>query len=364
MHKLFTALFVLFSLVASQPLFAAARVAVAHFAPFAQTLEGTAADIAVNGEVALSDVQFKDFTPYIDFEEGTYTIDVLVAGTDTVAISGEFMLMDGNDYTLYAVGNGITQDLELWALLDNTPAPDSGNLNLRIVHAAPFAADLDDTQVSIRTDGGDLVAGLTGVPYGVDSGFFQVPAGNYNLKVSSNDGSVNYIDILPVDLPEGLDITVFAVGDGINQELAIVALPVSELPTGMPVDNRTNGMWTIGEASGFGMTLNPMPAQNRLVGMWYQPDEIGYPTYFHFDSGPAGFDGMMSTTNLYQCVGGSLDSSELVDCTIVGALDWNFIDCDDLMVNVRLGDDDVGTEYHGRNLTQAFECTDAETDSN
>ena len=360
MYKSITATFIILSLLVSQPLFAAARVAVAHFAPFSDTLEGTAVDIAVNGDVALTDVRFKDFTPYLEFAEGTYTIDILLAGTDTVAISGQFMLMDGNDYTLYAAGNGSTQDLELRALLDNTPTPDMGNLNIRIVHAAPFSNDLTATEVSIRTDGGDLVNGLTGVPYGVDSGFFQVPEDNYNLKVASNDGSINYIDILPVDLPAGADITVFAVGDTINQPLAVIAMPVGELPTTTPVDNRTNGMWTIIDASGFGMTLNPMPAQNRLVGMWYQPDETGYPTYFHFDSGPAAFEGMMVTTSLYQCQGGSLDGSELVECSIVGDLDWDFLDCDDLLVTVRLTGDDIGTEFEGRMLTAALPCTDPE----
>lgn len=375
MNKLATATIVTVLMLASQPLFAAARVAVAHFASFADSLEGTAVDIAVNGDVALEDVRFKDFTPYMEFAAGMYTIDILLAGTDTVAITDDFMLEDDNDYTLFAVGNGITQDLELWALLDNTDMPDMGNLNLRIVHAAPFAEDLAATEVSIRTDAGDVVNGLTGVPYGGESGFFQVPEGTYNLKIASNDGSVNYIDLLPADLPAGADVTVFAVGDGINQDLAVVALPVGELPTGTPVDNRANGMWTILNATGYGMTLLPMPNQNRLIGNWYQPDGNGDPTYFFFDScqkdaesevegecaTPGAFDGETATTALYQCLGGGMAMDDEVDCSIVGSIDWEILSCDDLIATVKTTGDDVGTAFDGRILTRSFPCTDPES---
>ncbi len=61
-------------------------------------------------------------------------------------------------------------------------------------------------------------------------------------------------------------MTVFAVGDGINQPLGIIAFPVGELPTRTPVDNRSNGMWQILEGSGTGFVFQPMPSQNRAVG--------------------------------------------------------------------------------------------------
>jgi len=153
MHKHTIKLAAAAMLLVSQPAWSQARVAVAHFAPFADTLEGTAVDIAVNGAVALEGVQFKQFTDYLDFDAGDYTIEIFPVGATEAAISGEFTLMDNTDYTLLAVGNGITQDLDLLALGDNTDDPMTGNLNIRVVHAAPFAADLAATEVSIRTAG-------------------------------------------------------------------------------------------------------------------------------------------------------------------------------------------------------------------
>ena len=358
-------------LLASQPVYAAARVAVAHFAPFAESLDGTAVNILVNGATALENVRFKDFTDYLEFDAGTYTIDIVPVGATDPAISGEFTLADGNDYSLFAVGNGVAQDLELWALLDNVAAPMAGNLNIRIVHAAPFAADLAATEVSIRSDGGDLVNGLTGVPYGVDSGFFEIPAGNYDLKVASNDGAVNYIDIDAVDLPAGANVTVYAIGDGVNQPLGVIAFPVGELATSAPVDNRSNGMWEILEGSGTGFILQPMPSQDRVVGTWYTYDEAGNPLFLTFDScldesnamgqfecsTPGAFDGTQATTSLYLHTGGSATEDTLLDTQKIGEIDFEILGCNDATATVRL-DGEAPQLYTARQLTRPFPCVD------
>ena len=371
MKKFGTVVLATACIMASQSLYAQARVAVAHFAPFADDIDATAVDIAVNGTVALEDVKFKDFTDYLDFDAGDYTIDVYLAdlaGVSDPIITGDFSLEDGFSYTVFATGNGITQTPVLLALVDTVDVPNTGNLNIRVVHAAPFAADLDATEVSIRTAGGDVINGLVGVPYGVDSDFFQIPAGNYDLKVASNDGSVNYIDPLPADLPEGADVTVFAVGDGINQPLGIIAFPVGELPTRAPVSNQSNGMWEILEGSGTGFVFQPMPAQNRAVGTWYTYDMDGNPTFLTFDSCqnepggdgcavPGGFDGTMATTALYTSSGGGPSEEDVVETTRVGTIDFEILGCDDAMATVTFeGEDPV--MYTAKQLTRPFPCTD------
>ncbi len=356
----------------SSSAFAAAKVAVAHFAPFASDLDATAVNISINGAPvdALQGVKFKDFTGYIDLDAGTYTIDVIPVGATDPAITGEFTLTDGVSYTVYAAGNGSTQPLELRALVDDTTAPMTGNLNIRVVHAAPFAADLAATEVSIRTVDGMLVNGLQGVPYNVDSGFFEIPAGTYDLKVASNDGSVNYIDPLAAPLPAGADVTVYAVGDGINQPLGIIAFPVGELPTRTPVDNSTNGTWEIIEGTGTGFIFQPIPAQNRATGSWYTYDMDGNPTFLTFDScleqanemgdfecsTPGGFDGEMATTSLYLSTGGGPSEDDVVETVKVGEIDFEFLGCLSAVATVRL-DGAEAQVYSAANLTAAF-CND------
>jgi len=162
--------------LSSQLAFADARVSVAHFAPFASDLDGTSVSVALNGNVALENVKFKDFTPYISLQPGIWVVDIIQTGTDTVAITQTYNLEDGKDYTVYASGNGTLQPLELFALEDDNSAPGAGSVKIRIVHTAPFAATSEATEVSIRTAGGDLVAGLQGVPYEAATGYLELPA--------------------------------------------------------------------------------------------------------------------------------------------------------------------------------------------
>ncbi|MFC1740148.1 DUF4397 domain-containing protein [Pseudomonadota bacterium] len=97
MNKTTAAISTVLLMFGSTAAFAQAKVAVAHFAPFADTVEGTAVNISVNGTPveALQGVVFKQFTPYIDFAAGEYTIDVIPVGATDPAISGTFNLTDG-----------------------------------------------------------------------------------------------------------------------------------------------------------------------------------------------------------------------------------------------------------------------------
>ena len=369
MNKITAAIATVLLMLGSTSAFAQAKVAVAHFAPFADTLMGTAVNISINGAPvdALQGVEFKQFTPYLDLAAGDYLIEVFPVGSETAAISGNFTLTDGVSYTVYAAGDGTKQPLELRALVDDTTTPAEGNLNIRVVHAAPFASSLEATEVSIRFADGTLVNGLTGVPYNVNSGFFEVPAGTYDLKVASNDGSVNYIDPLPAALPAGADVTIYAVGDGMNQALGIIAFPVGELALRDPVDSSTNGTWEIVQGSGTGFIFQPIPAQNRATGSWYTYDADGAPIFFTFDScqlmddgmgnsscsNPGGFDGMMATTDLYLSTGGGPSEDDVVMTEKVGEIDFEFVGCLFGMATVRL-DGEMAQMFDAANLTASF----------
>jgi hypothetical protein len=359
-------------MLSSQLVLADAKVTVAHFAPFAEDIEGTSVTVALNGEAALTDVKSKDFVPDIALPAGEYLVEIILTGTETVAMSETYTLEDGMDYTVYATGNGTLQDLELIALVDDNTAPATGNVKVRVVHAAPFGATSESTEVSIRTAGGDLVAGLKGVPYGAKSGYLELPAGTYDLKVASNNGQVNYIDPLPVELAAGAIATLFAVGDIAMQDLSIVATPIAELPLRDVVTDSTNGAYMLDGMAGQGFWLTPIPAQNRLLGSWYTYDADGTPIWFTFDScnsEPAGecvtpgeFDGMSATTTLYQSTGptltylpGGVIIEEGEQMTVaVGTIDFEVMGCELVEATVDVGGDI--NVYDGLRLTSSASC--------
>jgi hypothetical protein len=331
------------------------RVQIVHAAPFADSLEGTSVTVTVNGAPVLENFLFKDFTDYLELPAGDYDLAVIPTGASDPAIEASVTLDAGTDYTVIAVGDGVNQDLALWPLVDNVDASGSGSLNIRIVHAAPFAADLADTEVSIRTAEGVVVNDLVGVPYFAQSGFFPIPAGNYDLKVASNDGQTNLIDPLAADLPAGVNLTVIAIGDGVNQPLGILALPVGELATRAPVDSSVNGWWFGANTQNEGFLLQPIPAQNRLVGMIYSWDPAGSGDTFWLTL-DGSFDGRSSNAVVFAGSGGQFAGDVPADLTEVGTVEFDFVDCNTASATLVLDDGTDFTWELGR-LTQSVPCT-------
>lgn len=345
--------------------FADARVLVGHFAPFAADLEATAVDVRVNGAVALSGVRYGDFTDYLALPAGEVTLEVLPAGTSTVALSATVTLADDTDYTVLATGGANGQPLALQALVDDNDPPADGNLKLRVIHAAPFAATADATSVSIRTDRGAVVGGLESVPFFAASPYLEIPAGNYDLKVATPDGSRNLIDLAPVDLPAGVVLSVLATGDGGNQPLGFTALPLGALPTELPVDISVSGHWFTPEFDGQGFAFTPKPDENRLLGTWYSWGEGGSQIWFALDSaGPAsgesadngGFDNRSAVFTVFSSSGGAFASSQPVSSEAVGTLTVEFEDCTTAVARFEFEDGPSG-DLPLTNLTPSGVCS-------
>ncbi|MEM7054560.1 MAG: DUF4397 domain-containing protein [Pseudomonadota bacterium] len=242
----------------------APRANVAHLAPFADTLAGTEVSVEVEGTEVISSVVFNQSSGYLDlssvFEGISFEVDVDVfapPGAATPAISDTFDLNPDTDYTIAAVGNGTLQPLDFLLLDDSPVLPVRGDnvALLRIVHAAPFADNATDTEVSIRLQDGTVVAGLTNVPYGADSGFLDLPPGTYDLLIATPDGSTPLIDPLPVDLAAGDIFTVFAVGDIDNQPLGITLQGTDGSFTSLPLARGTPGTVSVPTLGTIGLLL-------------------------------------------------------------------------------------------------------------
>jgi uncharacterized repeat protein (TIGR01451 family) len=199
---------------------AGVRLEVAHLAPFAAD-PGTAVTVTLNGAPALTNFEFADSTGYIPLFPGDYDVAVFPAGATDPAISGTVTLMDGMDYSAIATGDGANQALGLKALADDNSAPAAGTFHLRLGHLAPFASG--DALADVRLQDGTVI--LDDVAFGDVTGFTPLPAGEYDLKITSPDGAMTYIDPLPVTFNDGDIVSAYAVGDGVNQPLGVFAWP-------------------------------------------------------------------------------------------------------------------------------------------
>lgn len=344
------------------------RVLVGHMAPFANSRDGTSVTVRVNGSAVLENFKFRDFTPaYLALPAaGRYTLEVLPTGTTTVAISATVDLAANTDYTVLAIGDGVNQPLSLLPLVDDNSAPMAGSLKLRVVHAAPFGSTEAATAVSIRTDAGAIVGGLANVPYPVASGYLTLPAARYNLKVSTPDGSQNLIDAAPVDLPAGAVLTVVAVGDGRNQSLGFVALPLGDLAIESPVAQQLTGQWIDPNANDQGFNYTSLPREDRATGQWYAFDNSGRQIWYYLDScqgtetdpcpGAGTLNGNGGSFAIYEVTGGRFGVTAPVTKRRAGTLSVQFRDCNTLTLsyNFNLPTAPVSTTLN--RLTPALAC--------
>ncbi|NUM46156.1 MAG: DUF4397 domain-containing protein [Anaerolineales bacterium] len=197
-----------------------AQLAVAHLAPFAASAPVT---VTIDGTPVLFGFDYGDSTAYLQLPAGDYDVAVYPEGSPTPAITGTISLAPGMDYSSVAVGDGVNQPLGLLLLTDDNAAPTPGTFKLRLGHLAPFASGL--ALADIRLQDGSPVA--VNVPYGAVAPYLELPAGTYDLKITTPGGGTTLIDPLPATFSAGDIVTTFATGEGTNQPLGIFAWPTN-----------------------------------------------------------------------------------------------------------------------------------------
>ena len=178
----------------------------------------------IDGTQVLTAVQYLSSTTYLTVSAGEYLVEILPTGTDTVALSDIVNLAANTENTAIAHGGANGYGLTLEALQDDNSAPAAGNGKVRFGHLAPFDPVLANPAADIRTDDGALVLGP--VSYGdIAASYMELPAGEYDLRVTTAGGAELLINIAPFTLDDGDILYAVAVGDGGNQETGVFAYP-------------------------------------------------------------------------------------------------------------------------------------------
>lgn len=172
----------------SPPAAQQARVRVLHASPDAPNV-----DVLVDGAVVLNDVPFGAYSNYLSVPAGARNFKVRATANPTaVVIDVTPTLAANKDYTVIA--RNMLSSIEPWLLTDNNAAPASGNIKVRLVHAAPGAPTVD---IYITAPGADLATAtptLAGVPYAVASDYLEVPAGTYQVRITPENTKTVAID--------------------------------------------------------------------------------------------------------------------------------------------------------------------------
>ncbi|HWA56667.1 MAG TPA: DUF4397 domain-containing protein [Gemmatimonadales bacterium] len=181
-----------------------AEVRVVHASP-----DAPAVNVLVDDKAVLSNVAYKQSSNYLSVAAGTRNIKVNAAAGGATVINADASVTEGSSYTVIATG--LLANIEPLVLIDDRTAPAAGNIKLRLVHGAPNVAEVD---IYITAPGADIDAAtpaLTDVPFQGASAFLEVPAGDYQVRVTPANSKTVALDTGALTLTAGQVRTAIAV---------------------------------------------------------------------------------------------------------------------------------------------------------
>ena len=196
-----------------------ARVRVVHASPDAPNV-----DLLLDNAKVLSDVPYLASSDYLATSAGDHNLKVNAAGTATTAIDADVTLADGTDYTVIA--SDLVAQITPIVLQDDNTAPAAGDARVRAIHGAPSAPTVD---VYVTAPGADLETAtpvLTNVAFGDVADYLEVPAGEYQVRVTPAGTKTVAIDSGALTLESGQVRTAIAVdapGGGAPFDLLVLA---------------------------------------------------------------------------------------------------------------------------------------------
>ncbi len=195
-----------------------ARVRVVHASP-----DAPAVDVLVDDAVALSNVPYLAASDYVELADGGHNVKVNAAGTPTTVIDTSVDLADGTDYTVIA--SGLVDAIEPIVLTDDNSTPPAGTARVRAIHGAPSAPAVD---VYVTAPDADLETAspvLSNVAFGDVADYLEVPAGDYQVRVTAAGTKTVVIDSGALTLASGqvhTAIAVDAAGGGAPFDLLVL----------------------------------------------------------------------------------------------------------------------------------------------
>jgi Domain of unknown function (DUF4397) len=196
-----------------------ARIRVVHASPDAPDV-----DVLLDDTEVLSDVPYLVASGYLETSAGAHNLKVNAAGTTTTVIDADATLADGTDYTVIA--SGLVAEIEPIVLVDDNSTPAAGNVRVRAIHGAPSAPAVDVYVTAPEADLDAATPVLTNVAFGDVGAYLEVPAGDYQVRVTPAGTKIVVIDSGALTLASGQVRTAIAVdapGGGAPFDLLVLA---------------------------------------------------------------------------------------------------------------------------------------------
>lgn len=186
--------------------------------------DAPAVDVLVDGAEAINALAFPNFTDYAELAPDTYNVKVAAdADNSVVVIDADLELEAGAYYTVHAVGS-LTEDSIKPLVVVDKPRRIATAAQIRVIHGSSLAGPVD-VYLTANSDISVATAALTNVPFKADSGYIQVPAGDYFVTVTPTGSKTAAIGPVAVTLNANNIYTAVARdGVGLTADLGLILL--------------------------------------------------------------------------------------------------------------------------------------------
>jgi len=186
--------------------------------------DAPAVDVLVDDAVAVNALAFPDFTDYAALAPDTYNVKVAAdADNSVVVIDADLQLNAGSYYTVHAVGSLTEGSIEP-LVVEDIPRRIATAAQIRVIHGSSLAGPVD-IYLTAGSDISAATAALSNVPFKADSGYVQVPAGDYFVTVTPAGSKTAAIGPVAISLDANKIYTAVARdGAGLTADLGLILL--------------------------------------------------------------------------------------------------------------------------------------------
>ncbi len=227
----------------------AAKLRIAHFSP-----DAPAIDVYFDGVKRLTNVAYEKHSNYLELPSGKHKIEIRATGAAAdvpAVVSADTDLAANGAYTLAAIGK--LADITGKLYTDDTTAPPTGKVKLRVMHDAPDQAPVD----VVVTNGQELAAKLA---FPDSSPYLTVDPGKYDVEVRAA-GSTTPVLASTVVLQSGGVYSVAVIG-GADKGLKLKGL----------IDLQPTAVASVTTGSGTPATVAPSTAGSGAAGTEPAPE--------------------------------------------------------------------------------------------
>jgi hypothetical protein len=220
-----------------------ASLRVVHTSP-----DAPAVDVTGNGTTLATNAPFKAGTAFAKVPAGVVNLKVNAAGTTTTVISASPTLTANKYYTVLAVNR--LSAIEPLVIEDDGLMPATGQVKVRVVHAAPLVPAVDVYVTAPSADLGSLSPTLSAVPFKGFSSALQIPAATYQVRVTAAGSKTAVYDSGSVPLTAGADLVLVAVQQGgLGSPVSLLGLTTDAMKPTLEILDANQGYLRVMHAS-------------------------------------------------------------------------------------------------------------------